>query len=163
MTKDECPQADGVVVPMAGKRGYTNTHPPFEPGNEMALRHGAWSPRKIEPLALEILQPVLDLAATDGAPTSYLADVTYRATLHAWARTEARIQLVHEWLMDRGSEVDKDGEALGASNLLNQLEARAESLRARLGLDPLSRARLGRDLAVGQKSLAELMAEVVDE
>lgn len=146
-----------------GKRGYTITHPPFEAGNEVALKHGAWSPRRVDPLVTLAVDQVLDQAMAPGSSTSYLADVSYRPTLFAWARTEARIQLIAEWLLDRGGELKDDGDAVGASNLLNRLEARAESLRARLGLDPLSRARLGRDLAVGQKSLAELMAEAAED
>jgi hypothetical protein len=42
--------------------------------------------------------------------------------------------------------------------LLDRLEARAESLRARLGFDPLSRARLGRDTVASELDLARLWA-----
>lgn len=163
---DDDETTDGVVVPMRGLveppgwvPDFPTQRPPFSPGHELSLKHGAWSPRKVEPLAMEMVERVLDQASATGSPTAYLADPTYLPTVWAWGRTEARIQLVSEWLLERGSELDKDGDALGASRLLNRLEARAESLRARLGLDPLSRARLGRDVAIGGLSLAQLMAE----
>jgi hypothetical protein len=170
VTDDEERTAEVVPFP-GGKRGYS--WPPFEkgntigvrfePGNEMGVRHGAYLPRKVDPLAESIIAPVLAAAGVEGSSTSYLTDASYRPTLWAWARTEARIQLVSEWLLDRGSELDKDGDAVGAANLLNRLEARAESLRSKLGLDPLSRARLGRDVAAGRVDMAKLMAEVADE
>jgi hypothetical protein len=150
-----------VVSFPGGKRGYS--WPPFQKGHELSMRHGAWSPRKVEPLAGEHAERLLAQASAPQSPVAYLADPTYRPTVWAWARTEARIQLLSEWLIDRGSEVDDKGEAVGAANLLNQLESRAESLRARLGLDPLSRARLGRDVAAAQVDVAALMAQLDDD
>lgn len=149
--------------PKPGSRGYTITHPPFEPGNQVALKHGAYQPRRFEPLALELVESTLTEAGREGGQTGYLLEASYRAALWAWARTEARVQLVSEWLIDRGAELDVDGEVLGAASLLNRLEARAESLRARLGLDPLSRARLGRDVASAQVDMAQLMARAGEE
>jgi hypothetical protein len=42
--------------------------------------------------------------------------------------------------------------------LLHRAESRAATLRARLGLDPLSRARLGKDIAAAEVDVARLMA-----
>lgn len=130
------------------------------PGNELRLTHGAYQPRRFEPLAEEMAAQLLDQASRDGSPIAYLADPTYRLAVFAWARIEARIQLVSEWLWDRGSELDDGGEPLGATKLLDRLEGRGEALRARLGLDPLSRARLGRDVVASSVDMARLMAEV---
>jgi hypothetical protein len=153
---------DGSITQSHGRaRGYSR--PPFEPGNTVGMRHGAWSPRKVEPLAAEIVERMLVNANEDGSPVAYLADPSYLLTIWALGRTEARIQVVSEWLLDRGSELDVDGDAVGAANLLNKLEARAESLRSKLGLDPLSRARLGRDVSATRVDMAKLMADLDDE
>ena len=132
---------------MAG-RGYS--WPPFQPGNELQLRHGAYSPRRTDPLAVEIAEHI-----TAGADWLRPCDAL---SVHALARTEARLQLVSEWLEDHGGDIDGEGEVRGAAILLDRLEARAESLRSKLGLDPLSRARLGRDIAVANVDLARLWA-----
>ncbi len=132
---------------------YHPLRPPFEEGNTAALTHGAWSPAVVEPKALEILEAV--------RPTVTWWTAADEPAVQSWARTEARVQLIHAWLVERGSELDADGEPLGAANMLTRLEKQAESLRNRLGLDPLSRARLGRDVAATQVDLAALMAEEV--
>jgi hypothetical protein len=52
------------------------------------------------------------------------------------------------------------------SSVLDQLhkhETRAMTLRARLGLDPLSRARLGRDLTAARFDLAKAIAELSEQ
>jgi hypothetical protein len=142
-------------------RGYSR--PPFQPGHWLSTKHGAWSPRKVEPLAAELVEQLLAHAREDRSPVAYLAEPSYLLTIWALGRTEARIQLVSEWLLDRGSELDEAGGAVGAANLLNKLESRAESLRSKLGLDPLSRARLGRDVSAAKVDMAKLMADLDDE
>lgn len=140
--------------------------PPFELGNELSLKHGSYSPRRVDPLTESILFSVLAEAEVPGASTSYLAEASFRPQLWAWARTEARVQLVSEWLMDHGGDlVDTEGEAgavRSAAKHLNRLEAHAQKLRAELGLTPLSRARLGRDVAATKVDVAQLLADLED-
>ena len=143
----------GTGVPA---KGYT--WPPFEPGNVAALRHGAFYPRRYEPLAEELVTNLLALAAEPSSPVAYLTEEPYRPAVWAWARCEARIQLVTEYLLDKGGDLDPDGEVRPAARLLEVLEGRAEKLRARLGLDPLARARLGRDVTAARLDVAQLMA-----
>jgi len=109
--------------------------PPFERGNTLSVKHGVFSERIVAPLAAHLVESIV-------ATTPYLQDVAYTSAVMSWARTEARIELVSAWLMEHG-ELDGGGNVRGASHLLNRLEATAENLRARLGLDPLSRSRLG--------------------
>jgi hypothetical protein len=40
-----------------GARGYS--WPPFEPGHTLSTRHGAYSPRRVEPLAAELVELAL--------------------------------------------------------------------------------------------------------
>ena len=134
---------------MTCRPGHPPRHEPFGDGNVVALKHGAWSPRKVEPLAAELVERV-----TSGV--AWLRNVD-RPAVWAWARTEARVQLLSEWLADRG-DLDDAGDVRPAADLLTRLEARAESLRARLGFDPLSRARLGRDTVAAEFDLARIWA-----
>lgn len=131
---------------------------PFEPGNQAALRHGAWSPRLVDPVAAEIVERMRADATEPGSPVAYLADPTYAASVAAWARVEARIQLLTEYLSGAGGDLDAEGAVRPAADLLTRLEGQAEKARARLGLDPLSRARLGRDVTASQMDLARLLA-----
>lgn len=134
-------------------RGYS--WPPFEPGNEVAVRHGAYSPRRVDPLAQQIL------TAVEGTVTWWTpAD---RAQVWRWARLEARCQLLVEHLDELGGDLDADGNERPAAALLTRLEQQASNLASKLGLDPLSRARLGRDVAAAQVDVATLMARLDDQ
>lgn len=145
-------------------RGYS--WPPFEAGNTAALTHGAHSPRLVEPLALEILEATVAAAEAPGSSTDFLSDPSYRPALVSWARTEARVQLLAEWLMAKadtsnaGGLLDSDGEVRSATELLIKLERAASNHRSRLGLDPLSRARLRRDTAAASVDVAALLAQL---
>src|SRR5438105_4778631 len=113
-------------------RGETRTHPPFEPGNVMALRHGAYSPRKVDPLATELVEQLLAQAAAPGSSVAYVAEPSYRPSVWAWARVEARVQLLVEYLEERGGDVDDEGEVRAAAQLLTKLEGHAAKLRSQL-------------------------------
>lgn len=142
----------------APARGYS--WPPFEKGNTAALRHGAYSPRRVDPLAEEMVTAALVQAETEGSTTGYLLEPSFRQSLWAWARAEARVQLLEEYLMARDVlGLDAEGEVSGAAKLLLRYEASAERARDRLGLSPLARARLGRDVAAATVDLAAIAAE----
>jgi hypothetical protein len=121
----------------------------FSKNHELSTRHGAFSSRKVEPRAAEYVDAVLEIASTDGSTVPYLADATYRPALIAWARAEAQQDLLEEFLSERGP-IDEDGKVRPAADLLERVARRAANLRARVGLDPMSRAALARDLAVAQ-------------
>ena len=127
----------------APARGYT--WPPFEPGNTAAVRHGAWSSRKVDPLAAELVAGLLadrpDLAA-------------YPETVMAWARAEARVVILAEHQAEHGL-IDDKGEVRGG-RYVAQFERLAADLRARLGLDPRSEAELTRERADATRSAVDL-------
>jgi len=148
---------------------HERQHPPFEPGNEhrfqpgheLSVQHGYYSPRRLDPLAVELVESVLTNPAT-----AYLQAAHWRPALWAWARAEAQVQLLTEYLAKAGEEA---GDGVGDLNadrvrsaylLLHRAETRATTQRTRLGLDPLSAARLGRDRAATQVDVAKLMAEL---
>lgn len=129
--------------------------PPFEPGNTLAERHGAYSPRRVEPIAGRLV----DGALTD-PDLQYLAAASYRAALWAWARAEAAVQLLDDHIATitaDGIGDLEDKRVAAAHALLDKHESRAEKARARLGLDPLSRAKLGKSIASTQVDLVAIL------
>jgi hypothetical protein len=100
---------------------------------------------------------LMELADVPGSPVAYLSDPSYEMAIAAWARVEAGLERLEAWFVDR-EYLDGDDEPRAATRLLDRFRTRAESLRARLGLDPLSRARLGRDIAAGQVDVARLLS-----
>jgi hypothetical protein len=159
--------AAGWVPEFEGQR------PPFQPGNtvgrqveagnELAAKHGAYSPRRVDPLARDLVDLMLDDPAL-----GYLKAPAYRPELWAWARAEARVQLLEEYLGGRVSDDEAvpdpgDERVRSAELALHRAEARAASGRNRLGLNPLARAKLGKDVAQGQAAnadVARIMAQL---
>jgi len=147
-------------------RGYT--WEPFEPGHEKSLHHGARSERQIGPLPVEIEQA----ARADAAWPDYLDDPSYSGAVTAWARSEAMAELVFRYLADRDiaaaltalEETDEQSEMTGgrgrritstrrttaALDAFHRAQSAAAGHRRSLGLDPLSRARLGRDVVAAE-------------
>lgn len=147
--------AQGQAVAPAGARGYS--WPPFEPGNEAATKHGAYSIRRRTPLAELLVESVLSTAEL-----SYLHAPAYRSALVAWAMVEAQVALIGEWV--QAMPIEKAADAgpgrVPPLEILRKWDSSAMRHRARLGLDPLSRARLGRDVAATKIDVAAVMAEM---
>ena len=151
---------------------FPGQRPPFEsgneyrvpPGNELAVRHGAYSPRRRDPLAEEIRSSVLA-----DPSTRYLSAPRYAPAVWAWARAEAQVQLLSEYLAKAGEETQDgvgdldDDRVRSAYLLLHRAEARALSGRRALGLDPLAAARLGRDVAAAGVDMARLLSGMTGE
>ena len=130
-------------------RGYSWS--PAEPGNELALKSGAWSPVHVDPLAQQIIEEIA------GDPsTSYLAGAAYHPLLRSSAFAQSRLVLFVLWLAGMSAEqaaTPPEGtnrNARAPIDLYRSLLVAASNLADKLGLSPLSRARLGRDVAVGQ-------------
>jgi hypothetical protein len=122
----------------------------FEPGNELSTHHGAYSVRRVDPLARELIETVLGDEAT-----AYLRAPRWAAELAAWARAEAAVLLLEKYLAKKAEEAGGDMADLAdervrsAMTYLHRCEARAAERRKQLGLTPLSAARLNRDRAIG--------------
>jgi hypothetical protein len=129
-----------------GRRGYS--WPPFEPGNEMALRHGALSERKVDPIAAQLAaELVRDRPDLQRFPEA----------VAAWSRAEARCLLLESWFADHGL-LDDEGKATASERLLASSERLAMQLRERLGLDPKSEAELAQSQADAARSVVDLDA-----
>ena len=153
MTDHALPPArrkDGTTT--TPRRGYS--WPPFEPGNRMTLTHGAYSERSWRPLADRLAAHLVETAPWSGRDT-------FAPTVAAWARTEAQIQRLMDYL-DHHGPLDSEGETRPAATHLARLETTAANLRASLGLDPSSLARLLRDVsAVSEAVLEEVGLEAL--
>ena len=132
------------------QRPANGTREPFSPGHTAALKHGAASPRMVEPRATELAE-----AAISAVP--FLGDVTFQRSVLGWARAEARCDLLAEYL-EREGLLDDKGKPRPAADLAARYERVAADARSKLGLDPTSRARLERDLAQAGLGHARLEA-----
>ena len=128
---------------------------PYQAGNLEAVVHGANSAALVDAVATRYRDAALAYLG-DQVP-DYLGRAEYDRAVQAWARAEARVDLVTRYLDDVG-HLDEQGNPRPAARHLVDLEASAAKRRAELGLDPLSRARLGRDVAATGVDLARLWA-----
>jgi hypothetical protein len=142
-------EGGGFVMPK-GERA-----PMVQKGNALAKKHGAWSDKIVDPVARDLVRIVLE-------QVGYLADPSYEPAVWAWARAEARVLVLNAWL-DTNGTLDEQGVPRPALSALKDFERLASSARARLGLDPLSRAQLGRDVAAQQVDLARLYESMDQE
>jgi hypothetical protein len=130
----------------ADARGYS--WPAFAAGNEVATRHGAFSERRVAPIAAQLAQGLL-------AVRPDLSD--FPEALGAWSRAEARTLLLHGWLDDVGW-FDDDGRERPALRFVVSFERLAADMRARLGLDPVSEAALARERAEAARQVVDIAA-----
>jgi hypothetical protein len=127
-----------------GKRGYT--WPSFTAKNEMSLKHGAMSERRVDPIAealvTELLERRPDLAR-------------YPEALAAWSRAESRCLLLQDWFSTHGL-LDGKGKPTADASLLSSSERLAAQLRAELGLSPRAEAQLASEQASAAQSVVNL-------
>jgi hypothetical protein len=128
--------------------------------------HGAKSPRRVDPLAQELIDRLFGLPDCP----SHLREPRFAWAVEAWARVQAQIELVTAWIADQVAErgglevaltetadateemtvgkgrtrkVSTGRRMESAITLLGRLEARAANLRAELGLSPKSAVAIG--------------------
>jgi hypothetical protein len=107
---------------------------PFEKDNIAAETHGAWSSRKVQPVADEIARSLASVAPWAALPS-------FSATVRAWSWSEAQAQLLRKYVDEHGM-LDDDHQPRPAVGLLDRVEIRAARLRGELGLTPSSWAKL---------------------
>lgn len=129
---------------MTCREGHAPRHPDFGTGNTVAMKHGARSPRVVEPVAAALREQALKAAP-------YLADPRWTGELEAWSRAEARVQILLAWEERVGGPLAEDGSPRSHLVELERAERRAQNARDRLGLNPASAARLASYLASAQR------------
>ena len=160
---------------------FGGQRPPFPPGNETAVAHGAYSERHVGPLAARIAQELLE----DADVPDHIREPMFASAVQAWARAEAVCRLLWQWLEGKdvmagltavATTTEDETQAKGKTHrksvtttipsVLDQLrryESLATSLRSKLGLDPASAARVGRDLALTRHMNATPLAAALEE
>lgn len=119
---------------------------PYEPGNTAAVKHGAHSPGIVDTLAAEYAQ-----AAVDAAP--YLALARFAFALTAWARAEARCELLSRYLDSHGIQNNRGTPRQSVLRVLATSERAAAHGRDALGLSPESAARIAAMIREGGAAL----------
>lgn len=132
-------------------RGYS--WPPFAPGNTAAMTHGARS-RSVGPEA----DALAELIASENPhllPADHLA-------VGDLALATVKVGRLASWL-EKVGDLDDQGEPRKALTELRLWMDRAEKARARLGLDPTSRAALAVDETLARRQASALAREQVEE
>lgn len=171
-------QADGSFVPeFAGQR------PPFRAGHELSVTHGARRESTVAELAAQYEAELLSHPDTP----EWLRDSTRDLpAVRALCRAEAIVSLLWAWLAGQDVETALSETTEGTetevrpvpgamtrtirsrrvASVLDQVhkhETRAMHLRGRLGLDPLSRVRLGKTAAGPGFDLAAYWASEIGQ
>lgn len=138
---------------------HLGVHPYFEEGNTVSAKHGAWSPRLVNETMAE-LKPELQ-AIIDGAP--WIETIDQHGLLD-YLRDMARLERLERWLADNGDRYPEDHKQAGELRdrdlrEVASLRRRCMDHRTRLGLDPLSRSRLGLNVGKPSIDVARLWAQ----
>ncbi|MHB1988910.1 MAG: hypothetical protein ACYCSF_13170 [Acidimicrobiales bacterium] len=147
----EIRRKDGTVAHSEGAaRGYKWAD--AEPGNLLALRHGARSERIVAAKAAAVRDKLL-------CAFPYLAEVVFAEAVERYCRAESRALLLHNYVM---AEAEEKGVAAVPRSLWQEA-ARAESNAAKFasdcGLDAAGHSRIARDLGVARSVGARLSGE----
>ncbi|BCT75992.1 hypothetical protein SCMU_18340 [Sinomonas cyclohexanicum] len=160
--------------------------PPVEAGNTLAVTHGARSETLLEPLAAAIER---EARASADWPPHLAGPSRYDSEVAAWAWVEAVVMRLRQFLAESDplswlTETDSTDETVtvreggsrrrsrtrreqSALEQLRRWEDVAGRRRAALGLNPVSAARLSRDLMAAKQSasvdMARLIADLDDE
>lgn len=131
---------------------WPSGHENFRPGNDVALKHGAYSPTVISEKAAEVHAALLDVAP-------YLAEPKFLPAVNRYLQATAREALLHDHIV--AVSADRGPKAV-ASRTWEQATAAARlaaKLGDDLGLSPLGHARI-RSLSVGAEATEATLADL---
>jgi hypothetical protein len=131
-----------TTAPPTSKPASGRPAEPYQPGNTAAVTHGAHSPGIVDALAAEYAQ-----MAVDAAP--YLALDRFAFALTAWARAEARCELLSRHLDRHGVLNNRGTPRQSILRVLGTSERAAAQGRDALGLSPESAARIAAMIRAG--------------
>lgn len=155
-------QSDGTLVNPDGspwEPEFGGQRPPFQPGNDLAVTHGAYSRSRTDPIARRFIEEIVSDEAT-----AYLAAPAYHSTLWNWAMLMAQCELIQTYIegMSFAEASNSSRGAVSPLDLLARFTRSALTLAKELGLTPLSRARLGKSISSTQVDLATLLSRAED-
>jgi hypothetical protein len=151
-------RVNGVTKSGKTARG---SRPPFEAGNEAALRHGAGTRNRPESLSargLELAARISEQLLGGGECPEYLLWPAFRKQVEWWSKVEAQEELLWAWLekmpVEERAMPLRAGSTTGESPLSLWLAAgrAAERARDKLGLTPASHAKIRKDLGLAEKA-----------
>lgn len=138
---------------MSGARSYS--WPPFEAGNTIGVRSGAFSPRVIDASVESERRAFLE-------DNPHLAEPAFRFAVDRLLRLEVRARLLHEYAVRVATEKGIDAVPARVLAEASNADSAATRLGGQLGIDPASRMRIARD-ATDAGRTAESMALSVRE
>lgn len=146
-----------VIDPGTGlvwKPAFEGQRPPFQPGNDLAVKHGVNSVKRVDPLAIQFRDEILAVPHM-----SFLAEPQNATIFWAWCRQAARVQLLEDYCdtMTMAQAADGTRGTTPPLELLRKHTATLLTLTSRLGLDPLSFAKLHKDITHQQVDAATLL------
>jgi len=138
---------------------FEGQRPPLQPGHELTLKHGAYSPRYVDPAAEELRVAILE----DPGTPAHVRSPVNRYELAAMCRAQVQAELAAKSLAEHIDRCDGDlvkaaraDGFMSAALLMHRAEQRAASGRSRLGLNSAAAARLGKDVAVGNAASVDV-------
>jgi hypothetical protein len=145
-----------LPIPEGWEPEFAGQRPPFQPGNEyrvgagntLAQTHGAFSPALIEPVARELRDTILTDPDSD-----YLRSPRFAKRLWSYCQTEARVMRIEAWVgrMTDEEAARSDKGQTSPLELLRKWKTTAANEANKLGLDPVSWARIRKDYAVTRR------------
>lgn len=143
----------------------------FGAGHELSVKHGAGDlqhPNRPPPRRVLVLAQQFADAYLDGYCPPQLEMPQFLPAVEAWARSEARVRLLNDWIDGMSiEEMTSPPERKGASaavkvpvELLMQAENQAAKRRKDLGLDPASWASIQKDLGIAGRAADDAVARM---
>jgi hypothetical protein len=130
-------------------RGYS--WPPFEKGHTLSLRHGANSPRVVEPLAAECHAYIEQVIEAEGI--DYLKLPSFSIALDNLAWSWAQALKLREWVLEHPEDMK-------ARDQLDRAESRFDKRLGLCGLYPMDKARLQQVLTSATRDQIDIAAEI---
>lgn len=143
---------DPTTKPAAGTEVAPWQRPPFAPGHELSMRHGAYSVKRIGERARTVASDVLDLAP-------HLDDPAWSLAVTEYAMARGRLELLTVAIENHltTQPIAKLSPRLVESATAASREAAAQ--RASLGLDPRSLAELQTIKSMAALNMAQIAAQ----
>lgn len=132
----------------------------FEPGNTWQLKHGARSERMITPVA----QWYMNHALNDEGMPEYLRAPNFQTAVLAWARAEAKRELLEEWIAKMTPEEMMTPAKSGVKSPIEQwrvMDQHCRALRADLGMNPAAFAKIKKDMGIAQEAQENVIAKAM--
>jgi hypothetical protein len=130
----------GSGIPAGGVGKGDKSGIPASGNERVELTHGATSSRVVMPVAEDLERQLLEVRPD-------LAGVEFAAALRAWSIAEAKCQLLRVYADDHGVLDPESGKPLAYTGYAETCERTAVKAREKLGLDPMSSAKLAHERA----------------